>query len=406
MWVSQEAALRSTDDWKDTTMIPEALTCTAVLGLDVGKSTHWACLATRAGEVVLNRRVANSEDELDALFSQVGAEALVVVDQRRNIGALAISRAMAAGLAVAYLPGIAAHQASRLFAGDAKTDERDALVIAKTALGIPESLKPVAKPDGKLDAARMLASQRDYMVTSATRDKNRLRSILLESCAAFEALVDVCDGGWLAALERLGGAWGIADAGKRRLKAAAKGVPAGRIDAALDAVGRSTRPSECRVAAENPQVMMLARRIREAVAEAARLDSEISRLLEGEASYECLMTIPGIGARTASELVIGIDISDFPDHDHLASYCGIAPKNRQSGTSISSVCASRQGNKRLKNLLIFSCNSLVRSNNRFGDYYRGCRGRGMCHGEALKAVARKRLKVIYAIMRDKVPYTA
>ena len=30
----------------------------------------------------------------------------------------------------------------------------------------------------------------------------------------------------------------------------------------------------------------------------------------------------------------------------------------------------------------------------------------MCHGEALKAVARKRLKVIYAIMRDKVPYAA
>ena len=30
----------------------------------------------------------------------------------------------------------------------------------------------------------------------------------------------------------------------------------------------------------------------------------------------------------------------------------------------------------------------------------------MYHGEALKAVARKRMKVIYAIMRDKVPYTA
>ena len=48
----------------------------------------------------------------------------------------------------------------------------------------------------------------------------------------------------------------------------------------------------------------------------------------------------------------------------------------------------------------------VRSENRFGEYYRACRGRGMCHGEALKAVARKRLKVIYAIMRDKVPYSA
>ena len=49
---------------------------------------------------------------------------------------------------------------------------------------------------------------------------------------------------------------------------------------------------------------------------------------------------------------------------------------------------------------------LVRSRNRFGDYYRRCRESSMCHGEALKAVARKRLKVIYAIMRDKVPYAA
>ena len=103
---------------------------------------------------------------------------------------------------------------------------------------------------------------------------------------------------------------------------------------------------------------------------------------------------------------IAIDISSFPDHDHLASYCGIAPRNRRSGTSIASVAASRQGNKRLKNLLIFSCNSLTRSANRFGEYYRACRGRGMCHGEALKAVARKRLKVIYAVMRDKAPYAA
>lgn len=114
--------------------------------------------------------------------------------------------------------------------------------------------------------------------------------------------------------------------------------------------------------------------------------------------------MPGIGPRTASELVISIDISDFPSHDRLASYCGLAPRNRQSGTSISSVSASRQGNKRLKNLLIFSCNCLVRS--RWGDYYARCRGRGMPHGKALKAVVGKRLKAIYAIMRDRVPYAA
>lgn len=178
------------------------------------------------------------------------------------------------------------------------------------------------------------------------------------------------------------------------------------MDAAWRAASASARPSACRVAAENPQVRMLARRIREAVGEAGRLDGEISSLLSGTKAYSCLLTVPGIGPRTASELVIAIRIGSFPDHDHLASYCGIAPRNRRSGTSISSVSASRQGNKRLKNLLIFSCNSLVRSRNRFGDYYRACRGRGMCHGEAPKATARKRMKVIYAIMRDEVPYAA
>ena len=406
MWVSREAAFRSTDDWKDTTMPSAISPPKAVLGIDVGKSSHWACLVTREGEVALNRRVRNSEGDLDGLFSQVACDTIVVVDQCRNIGLLTISRARLAGLGVAYLPGLAAHQAARLFAGDAKTDERDALVIAKTALGIPDALLPVPEPDEALEAARSLAAQRSHMVTCATRDKNRLRSILLESCPAFEAPADLGDRHWLNMLEKLGGPWGCIDAGKPAFGAVTKGANRTRMDAAWNAAMASTRPSKRRVDAENPQVRMLARRIREALEEADRIDREITALLAGDGTYECLVTIPGIGPRTASELVIGINIEDFPDHDHLASYCGIAPRNRQSGTSISSVSASRQGNRRLKNLLIFSCNSLVRSENRFGEYYRACRGRGMCHGEALKAVARKRLKVIYAIMRDKVPYSA
>ena len=56
------------------------------------------------------------------------------------------------------------------------------------------------------------------------------------------------------------------------------------------------------------------------------------------------------------------------------------PRILQSGKSISSVSSSRQGNKRLENLPIFSCSSLSRSKGRFGDYYRRCRDRGMSTG--------------------------
>lgn len=368
-----------------------------VLGIDVGKRSHWACLVTAEGEIALNAPVANREADLDELFSRAPGDALVVVDQVRNIGSLALKRAAAAGLESAYLPGTAMHGASKLFAGDAKTDERDALVIAKTAIGIPDSLLPVPRSDDALDAARAMASQ---------RDKNRLRSVLLESCPAFESLVDLSDPHCLRLLSEVGGPWQVLDAGKATVGAVTRGANRARIDALWESISTSTRPEGLRAAAEGGSVRLLAKRISEAASECARLDAGISALLESDATYRCLLTVPGIGPRTASELVIGIDIGEFASHDRLASHCGLAPRNRQSGTSISSVTASRQGNKRLKNLLIFSCNSLVRSDNRFGDFYRKCRDRGMPHGKALKAVARKRLKVIYAIMRDKVPYAA
>ena len=49
-------------------------------------------------------------------------------------------------------------------------------------------------------------------------------------------------------------------------------------------------------------------------------------------------------------------------------------------------------------------NRLTLTSGRYGEYYRACRARGMGHGRALKAVARKRLRAIYAVMRDRVPY--
>ena len=114
-------AIRSNDYRKDTTVKAPSTRPAAVLGLDVGKSSHWACLIDRGGEVLASAPVRNREGALDALFSSAPAGTLVVVDQFRNIGSLAVRRARAAGLAVAHLPGLAASRAAGLFAGEAKT---------------------------------------------------------------------------------------------------------------------------------------------------------------------------------------------------------------------------------------------------------------------------------------------
>ena len=113
---------------------------------------------------------------------------------------------------------------------------------------------------------------------------------------------------------------------------------------------------------------------------------------------------PAPGKPVSHTLVASVDVTMFRSHDEPASYCGIAPADSQSGTRARSTRPKRGGSKPLKNLLIFSCNSLIGTKNEFGRYYDECRGRGMRHNKALKAVARKRLKVIYAAMRDRAPY--
>ena len=205
-------AIRSNDYRKDTTVKAPSTRPAAVLGLDVGKSSHWACLVDRDGEVLASAPVRNREAELDALFASAPAGTLVVVDQFRNIGSLAVRRARAAGLGVAHRPGLAASRAAGLFAGEAKTDERDAAVIARTALGVPDSLSGVP---GRGEA--------------------------------LEAAVDLSDRRWLELLAGFGGAWGIARSGA--------GGP--RAEAAGEAAAASTAPPPALVEAENRQVRFL-----------------------------------------------------------------------------------------------------------------------------------------------------
>lgn len=59
---------------------------------------------------------------------------------------------------------------------------------------------------------------------------------------------------------------------------------------------------------KNRQVRFLAARISEALDEAGALEAETAALLEGDETYACLLTVPGIGPRTAAQLAVSVDI--------------------------------------------------------------------------------------------------
>lgn len=137
----------------------------AYLGIDVGKRTHSACALDEGGAVVFRADVENRPGDVDRLLGRAGAGALVVVDQKRNIGALVPARAFAHGNPCAYLPGYAERRARGMFPGIAKTDAIDAEVIARTARGIPGALGIEAVRAGRevrfVDCARLVEDLED-----------------------------------------------------------------------------------------------------------------------------------------------------------------------------------------------------------------------------------------------------
>jgi len=63
------------------------------------------------------------------------------------------------------------------------------------------------------------------------------------------------------------------------------------------------------------------------------LSVEIERVIAPfSEQVELLDTIPGVNRRTAETLIadIGVDMSQFPTHRHLASWAGMCPGNEES----------------------------------------------------------------------------
>lgn len=84
------------------------------------------------------------------------------------------------GCEVAYLPGLAMREAAQLLPGDAKTDARDAFVIAMTALRMPGMLRLGDRDCEILASLKVLAGYDDDPARESTRSINRLRSLLLQ----------------------------------------------------------------------------------------------------------------------------------------------------------------------------------------------------------------------------------
>ena len=135
-----------------------------------------------------------------------------------------------------------------------------------------------------------------------------------------------------------------------------------------------------------------------------RLAVDLEELFDAHPFGRILGTLPGIGPRTGSRILAEIgDGSRFATGSRLASYAGLAPVTRQSGSSLRGEGRSRRGNHRLKNAMFLAAFASLRDPASRA-YYDRKRAEGKKHNAAVICLARRRCDVILTMLRSQQPY--
>lgn len=108
------------------------------------------------------------------------------MDQLAPIGALPVAVARAAGVDVAYLPGLAVRRIADLHPGNAKTDARDTYVIADAARTMPHTLRRVDLNDDALADLEVTVGFDDDLAGKVARVINRIHGLLTQIHPALE----------------------------------------------------------------------------------------------------------------------------------------------------------------------------------------------------------------------------
>ena len=139
------------------------------------------------------------------------------------------------------------------------------------------------------------------------------------------------------------------------------------------------------------------------VKEIDTLESEIHKLIEEVHPH--YLTIPGIGPISAAVIYAEYgDISNFSNPGQMLAFAGIEPGVNDSGTESHGGRMVKHGSSQLRYVLLNACLPLIRFDLTFATYYAKKRAEGKKHRVAVTHVAKKLIRVIYALERQDIGF--
>jgi transposase len=153
------------------------------------------------------------------------------------------------------------------------------------------------------------------------------------------------------------------------------------------------------------EIRSLIRLIRVLLETKKEIYEEIRKIGEDDEEVRLLRSFPGIDYLTASTLLGEIgNIERFESESCLSSYCGVSPVMWQSGTAKIKTKRRKRFSRRLKGILYFISLSQIRINPESQDYYWRKRKEGKTHWQAMNALSRQLIKIIYYMLKNKEVY--
>ena len=385
------------------------------VGIDVAKEFHWAAAVDERGGELLSRRLDNEPaaiqallDELEQLRLEQGAVS-VGIDAVGGIASLLTAMLGEAGFPLVHVPGLAVNRARQgTSGGEHKSDPRDARVIADQ-VRTRSDLRPIEQAGEAEVELRLLVSRRRELVTDQTRRIGRLRDLLASIHPGLERVIDATGKAGLWLLRRYVTPAEIRRAGKSRLVNhlhRAGHLRGADIDRPAEQALAAARAQQAIVPGERLAADLVRELAEEALAARERLtalEAQLEETLARQPDVALVRSLPGMGATLTAEFIAEAGgISRFPSPDRLAAAAGLAPVLKQSG-KVRYLKRANGGNKQLKRVFYQSafC-SLGHPASRA--FYARKRREGKRHHQAVIALARRRVDVLYAILRTRTPY--
>ena len=379
----------------------------AWVGIDVGKTHHWACVVDADGKILLSVKIVNDETEIVALLANTRALARQLVWAVDIIGApsaLLLALLGRAGESVHYASGRVVAAMSAAYRGEGKTDAKDAYVIAETA----RLRRDLAVIDADTDLVRNLAvltGHRADLIADRVRMINRLRDLMTSVFPSLERAFDYsAHKGALVLLTGYASPDRLRRIGHTRLtswlhnrnvrgpaEVAVRAIAAAKAQTVVLPGQELTASIIAELAGA---VLALDERVK-------ALDAQIEQTFLPHPHAAIIQSMPGFGPFLGASLLVGAgDLRAFPSAGHLAAAAGLVPVPNDSGRRTGNLHRPLRYSRQLRHVFYLSAQTSMMRAGPNRDYYLKKREHGRTHSQAVIALARRRVDVLWALLRD------